>query len=57
MIDANVAPSKTSFVAALAAKAAVLAQAYGENLVRARANDPTRWQLARLVWPLFAKGR
>jgi len=57
VIDAKVEPAAKGFAAALAAKAAVLAQAYGENLIRARAGDPTRWRLARLVWPLFAKGR
>ena len=57
MIDAKVEPAAKPLAAALAAKAALLAQAYGESLVRARANDPTRWRLARLVWPLFAKGR
>ena len=57
MIDAKVDPADKPFAAALAAKAAVLAQAYGESLIRARANDPARWRLARLLWPLFAKGR
>lgn len=57
MIDAKVEPASKEFAVALAAKAALLVQAYGENLIRARASDPTRWRLARLVWPLFAKGR
>jgi hypothetical protein len=57
VIDAKVEPAQKPFAAALAAKAALLAQAYGENLIRARADDPTRWRLAHLVWPLFAKGR
>jgi hypothetical protein len=57
VIEAKVEPAAKGFAAALAAKAAVLAQAYGENLIRARADDSARWRLARLLWPLIAKGR
>jgi hypothetical protein len=41
--------------AGLAAKAAALARAHGETVLRARRADPTRWRRARLLWPLFAK--
>lgn len=38
---------------ALTRKARVLAQAHGENALRARRRDPRRWRRAALVWPLF----
>jgi hypothetical protein len=41
--------------ASLTARAAALAQAYGESLLRARQDDPTRWRRAVLLWPLFTK--
>ena len=41
--------------AQLTARAERLAQAYGEALLRARRDDPTRWRRAALLWPLFTK--
>lgn len=39
----------------LAARAANLARAHGENRLRARRNDPSRWRNPGLLWPLFTK--
>lgn len=55
MIDAKLTDSNGDFAARLAAQAALLAKAYGETLVRERANDPIRWRRATLLWPLFTK--
>jgi hypothetical protein len=46
-----------SFAARLTARAAALAQAYGETLLRERRDDPSRWHRPSLLWPLFAKDR
>lgn len=43
--------------ASLTARAATLAKAYGETLLRARRGDPSHWHRAALLWPLFAKDR
>ena len=55
MIEAALTDSSGDFAAALAARAALLAKAYGEALLRERRNDPTRWRRAALLWPLFTK--
>ncbi len=55
MIQANVSPDAKGFAARLAARAATLAKAHGESLLRARRNDAARWRSARLLWPLFTK--
>ena len=53
MIDAKVEPAGKAFAAALAQKASLLAQGYGESLGRARAYDPARWRVPGLLWRLF----
>ena len=55
MIDAEATDSSADFTVALTARAAKLAQAYGEALLRAQRDDPTRWRRAALLWPLFTK--
>jgi len=56
VIRARVRPESSGFAARLTAKARMLAEARGENAVRARRNDPHRWRLPRLLWPIFTKG-
>jgi hypothetical protein len=55
VIEAKVEPGPAGFVARLTGRAETLARAQGENAARARRNDPWRWRLPRLLWPLFAK--
>ncbi|MCR2834258.1 hypothetical protein [Parerythrobacter lacustris] len=57
MIEGRTDPPKAPFVRALEAKARRLAEAHGENRLRARRNDAGRWRITALLWPLFAKGR
>lgn len=53
MIAASTRTSAASFVAQLKTKAATLAAARGEAILRERNGDPWRWRTARLLWPLF----
>ena len=55
MIEAEAGPPAPAFAARLARKAAVLAEARAETLLRARTRDPWRWRRAALLWPLFGK--
>lgn len=57
MIEGRTEPPKAPFVRALEAKARKLAEAHGEDRLRARRNDESRWRIPALLWPLFAKGR
>jgi len=57
MIAAKLAGASGGLAARLADKAARLAEARGETLLRARRGDPSRWRRAALLWPLFAKDR
>lgn len=57
MIEGRTGPPKAPFVRALEAKARKLAEAHGEDRLRAHRNDANRWRLPSLLWPLFAKGR
>ncbi|MXP15035.1 hypothetical protein GRI44_09775 [Altererythrobacter confluentis] len=56
MITAETTQPATAFASRMAQKAAVLAEAHGENILRQRARDPWRWRSAALLWPLFSKG-
>lgn len=49
-------PAAQAFAARMAARAGLLAMARAEDLRRARAADPARWRMARLLWPLITKG-
>jgi hypothetical protein len=57
MIDAKLMESTGNLAARLAVRAAMLAKAYGESLLRERRADPVRWRHATLLWPLFTKDR
>jgi hypothetical protein len=57
MIDAKLTDSSGNFAARLATRAALLARAYGESLLRERHADSARWRRATLLWPLFTKDR
>ena len=54
MIEAKVS-ADGGFTAGLIQRARALAEAYGETLLRAHRDDPTRWRRAKLLWPLFTK--
>lgn len=45
----------TGLAARLTRRAATLAAAHGELIVRRRRSDPLRWRVARLIWPLFGR--
>ncbi|MCL4672527.1 MAG: hypothetical protein KJZ64_06240 [Sphingomonadaceae bacterium] len=53
MIRARTALSPHAFAQGLARKAARLAEARAANRLLARREDPRRWRMARLLWPLF----
>ncbi|USA39019.1 hypothetical protein [Pelagerythrobacter marinus] len=55
MIAARLRQPRGAFAAALARKAARLARARAETLLRARRDAASRWREPRLLWPLFAK--
>lgn len=57
MIAAKQVGSGARFAARLADKARQLAEAKAEERVRARRGEARRWRLARLLWPVFTKGR
>ena len=57
MIEAKLSESSRDFAIRLAARATLLAKAYGERLLREGRGDPTRWRRAALLWPLFTKDR
>ena len=54
MIEARTDPGFDVLAARLAARAATLAAARVETLEQR--GGPSRWRLARLLWPLFTKG-
>lgn len=53
MIRARTALSPRAFAQGLARKAAQLAEARAATRLLARREDPRRWRMARLLWPLF----
>ncbi|MFN4113768.1 MAG: hypothetical protein ACK4GD_07485 [Sphingomonadaceae bacterium] len=53
MIEARTELSPPAFAKALARKAARLTQAHAEARLLAFREDPRRWRVARLLWPLF----
>lgn len=57
MIEGRTVPPEAPFVRALETKARSLAEARGENRLRASRKDANRWRIPALLWPLFAKGR
>jgi len=54
MIEGKVRPDRACFTVRLAAKAVALAEARAELR---RRTGLSRWRTARLLWPLFTKGR
>ncbi|WP_324262152.1 hypothetical protein U4960_03105 [Altererythrobacter sp. H2] len=53
MIRARSTLSPSAFAQRLARKAARLAEARAGASLLARREDPRRWRMARLLWPLF----
>lgn len=43
--------------ARLAQRAAALAEAHAETVLRKHRSDPWRWRAANLLWPLFSRNR
>jgi hypothetical protein len=55
MIRATPVLSPRAFARSLARKAARLAEARTETRALSAREDPRRWRMARLLWPLMTK--